>query len=128
MENASKALLIAGSVLIVILLIGVGMLIYSRATGVIDTAATSMNAQEIQAFNSQFTPYEGNQKGSSIRSLISKVIASNASYDDSRKVSINGSSDADTLSNYSKEINTAKSYTVSFTGFNNGMITGIAIE
>ena len=80
MENASKALLIAGAVLIVILLIGIGMLIYSRSTGVIDTAASTMNTQEIQAFNSQFTPYEGEQKGSSVRALISTVIANNGTY------------------------------------------------
>lgn len=82
MENASKALLIAGAVLIVILLIGIGMLIYSKATGVVDTAASSMNTQEIQMFNSQFTPYEGMQKGASVKSLISTIIANNATYKD----------------------------------------------
>ena len=38
MENASKALLIAGSVLIVILIIGVGMLVYSSMQGKIGRA------------------------------------------------------------------------------------------
>lgn len=128
MENASKALLIAGSVLIVLLLIGVGMLIYSRATGVIDTAASTMNSQEIQAFNSQFTPFEGTQKGSSIRSLISKVIASNATYTDARTVKVNGKYSAQDLSNISKDINTLKSYTVTFTNYNNGTVTEITVE
>ena len=129
MENASRALLIAGSVLIVLLLIGLGMLIYSRATGVINTAATTMNAQEILAFNSQFTPYEGTQKGSSIRSLISKVIASNAIYTDTRKVIINNDLDTNQeLSDYSKNINTANNYKVTFTEYKNGIITGITIS
>ena len=125
MENASKALLIAGSVLIVLLLIGVGMLIYSRATGVIDTAASTMNSQEIQAFNSQFTPYEGNQKGASIRSLISKVIANNATYKESenRQVYIiygEETKDATNLSKISAAMNTGKTYKVTFTEYNDG--------
>lgn len=91
MENASKALLIAGAVLIVILLIGIGMLIYSKSTGVIDTAASSMNSYEIQSFNSQFTPYEGMQRGSSVKSLISTIIANNATYksDTNKQIYIN---------------------------------------
>jgi len=80
MENASKALLIAGAVLIVILLIGIGMLIYSRSTGVVQTASDSMSSQEIQAFNSQFELYRGEQKGSAVKRLIATVIASNANY------------------------------------------------
>ncbi len=128
MENASKALLIAGSVLIAILLIGVGMLIYSRATGLVDTASSAMNSQEILAFNNQFASFEGTQKGSSVRSLISKVIASNATYKGSREVAINGEKIADNLSNYSKTINTAKDYKVTFTGYDNGLITLITIE
>lgn len=80
MENASKALLIAGAVLIVILLIGIGMLIYSKSTGVIDTAASSMNSYEIQMFNSQFTAYEGEQKNGSVKSLIQAIAANNATY------------------------------------------------
>jgi len=80
MENASKALLIAGAVLIVILLIGIGMLIYSKSTGVVQTASESMSAQEIQAFNSKFTIYEGTQKGSAVKRLLATVIAHNANY------------------------------------------------
>ena len=80
MENASKALLIAGAVLIVILLIGIGMLIYSKSTRIVDTAASIMNTQELQSYNSNFTIYEGIQKGPSVKSLISTVIANNANY------------------------------------------------
>ena len=36
MENATKALMIAGAVLIAILIIGVGMMIYNSAQGSID--------------------------------------------------------------------------------------------
>ena len=87
MENASKALLIAGAVLIVILLIGIGMLIYSKSTGIVDTAASTMNTQEVQMFNSQFTAYEGEQDVSSVKSLIQAIIANNATHEgDTNKV------------------------------------------
>ena len=42
MENASKALLIAGAILICILLIAIGMYIYNSAQGTIKTAAGQM--------------------------------------------------------------------------------------
>jgi len=125
MENTSKALLIAGSVLIVLLLIGVGMLIYSRATGVVGTATTTMNSQEILAFNNQFTQYEGIQKGSTVRSLISKVIASNATYKDTRLVKVNGKDQASELSEESKVINTGKTYKVTLVYDNNGIVNEI---
>jgi len=36
MENASKALIIAGAILLSILLIGLGMMVYSKAKGTLD--------------------------------------------------------------------------------------------
>ena len=74
MENATKALLIAGAVLIVILLIGVGMLIFNSST------------QPVQTFNAQFENYAGVQNGTSVKTLLSNVISSNAVYDN--KVSV----------------------------------------
>lgn len=144
MENASKALLIAGAVLIVILLIGIGMLIYSKSTGVIDTAASTMNTQEIQSFNSQFTPYEGSQKGSSVRAMLSTVIANNGTYASEASkivgvsfegaVSISGLSnhtnytDSSNLSKISSSLNTADTYKITFVEHNNGLIKTISIS
>ena len=83
MENASKALLIAGAILIVILLIGVGMMVYQGATGTIDGAIASMNQQEKQIFNQQFSDYEGtNKKGTQIRALIQAAMNNNAENKD----------------------------------------------
>lgn len=59
MENASKALLIAGAILLVIALIAIGMMILGQGNQVVDEAAGSMDALAIQAFNSQFTAYAG---------------------------------------------------------------------
>ena len=78
MENASKALIIAGAILIAILLISIGIILINSGRDVTSTGTAGMNSQKIQTFNSQFTAYEGTRKGSEIKSLINTVNASNA--------------------------------------------------
>lgn len=46
MENASKALIIAGAILISILLISLGIIMYNSATGTTDKAADTSEAME----------------------------------------------------------------------------------
>ena len=58
MENASKALIIAGAILLAILIIGLGVFIYRQAAGVIDTGA--MDQLAVNQFNAQFEPYLNN--------------------------------------------------------------------
>lgn len=82
MENASKALLIAGAILIVILLIAVGMMVYRGAQGSINKAIGQMSSTEKDIHNSQFEPYLGtNKSGSELRTLYSKVITNNSEDD-----------------------------------------------
>ncbi len=79
MENASKALLIAGAILIVILLIGVGMMVYQGAMGTVNEGISSMNQQEKQAYNEKFERYAGTtKKGSDVRALIQDVMSNNS--------------------------------------------------
>ena len=82
MENASKALLIAGAILIVIVLISIGMLIVNSTNDVTEQASSTATSQAIQTFNSQFTQYEGTQKGSTVKNLYQSVQASNAANAD----------------------------------------------
>ena len=72
MENASKALIIAGAILLSILIIAIGMYIYNSSTNSIYSAADQISAQDQEAFNSQWTSYEENQPGSSVKSMISR--------------------------------------------------------
>ena len=53
MENASKALIIAGAILLAILIISLGILIYNQASGVVNNNA--MSEVETQNFNQKFT-------------------------------------------------------------------------
>lgn len=55
MENASKALIIAGAVLIGILIISMGVLLATTLQKTAKTHYTSMSTNEIQKFNSEIT-------------------------------------------------------------------------
>lgn len=76
MENASKALIIAGAILLSILIISLGIMIFNQAQDTINNSG--MSKAEISSFNSQFTKYEGIQTGSNVKSLIQEVNTSNA--------------------------------------------------
>ena len=75
MENASKALIIAGAILLSILIIAIGMYIYNSSTNSIYSAADQISSQEQQSFNSQWESYEESQPGSSVRTMIAKLIS-----------------------------------------------------
>lgn len=82
MENASKALIIAGAILISILLISVGILIMNSTDGMQDSMQSSMSQQEIEAFNSPFLTYEStSQTATNVKALLGKIAASNTTHD-----------------------------------------------
>lgn len=82
MENASKALIIAGAILLSILIIAIGMFIYTSSQSTISDSMTQMSTQEIEAFNSQFTIYGGNQTGAKLKSMVGTLIANANTYRD----------------------------------------------
>ena len=87
MENASKALLIAASVLIVILLIGVGMVIFNSIGSTTDQVGSQAESMAIQTFNAQFTQYEGNSvSASTVKQLINKINTSNTTSSNQIKI------------------------------------------
>ena len=55
MENASKALIIAGAILLAILIIGLGIYIYNQASNSISD--TGMDKIAVRQFNGKFEPY-----------------------------------------------------------------------
>lgn len=78
MENATKALLIAGSILIVIIIIGFGVAIVNQGDSLTQRGSETLNEMEIQAFNAKFTIYEGKQNASSVKALLEKIDNSNS--------------------------------------------------
>lgn len=91
MENASKALIIAGAILIAILLISVGIILVNAGKDVTETGTAGMASQKIQSFNAQFTAYEGTKKGSEIRGIFNTVNASNATDEEHQVIFEEGS-------------------------------------
>lgn len=113
MENASKALIIAGSVLIAILVISLGLLIFKSTSGTTDQTQELEKTLEVQQFNSQFLKYCGDSvKGSQVRTLCEVIIAHNANSENSKKVKIFGTDDVNTISKKRNEIKTNQNYSV----------------
>ena len=82
MENASKALIIAGAVLLSILIVGIGMAIFNGTRGTTDQALVQMTTQERDMFNAQFNRYEGKTTiGSNVRALCETINSNNVAYE-----------------------------------------------
>lgn len=122
MENASKALLIAGAILLAILIISLGLMAYQQAKN--SVGSSNLSKTEIETFNSQWENYLGNNKtASEVRSLFSAVIAHNATEDNlgtGRKVKI-GTSEPSSIPT---DIDFSKTYKVEAT-YDKGLITTI---
>lgn len=110
MENASKALLIAGAILIVILLISLGIYIYSQAQQQID--AVNMDEQQVLAFNNKFAPYFGSDMtGSQVNALLQQIQASNSQAENMGYEEITFKSGS-TITSTTGRAETGKTYTV----------------
>lgn len=82
MENASKALLIAASILVVIILIALGMKTLNATKDTQDSVETTMEGTEMASFNNKFTSYFGNNKSAAqAKALASVVVSNNATTD-----------------------------------------------
>ena len=88
MENASKALIIAGAILLAILLISLGIMIFNQAQ---DTVTNSgMTEAELTSFNNKFLKYEGYAvKGTMVKSMMQEVKAANQNASDGVKITVN---------------------------------------
>lgn len=141
MENASKALIIAGAILLSILIIGIGVFIYNQAAGTIKKA--NLSSQEISQYNSEFTAYEGeNISGTQAMALCDLVKQHNLANqtDLSKQIEVvsQAATDKDsdsfnatqtaTATNVKKSLRSGYTYTISF-GYDSktGFVTQIGI-
>ena len=133
MENASKALIIAGAILLSILIISLGIMVYNNAKNTVGNA--SLNKQEIEGFNSEWLAYEGtNKTASEVKSMIQAVNASNSAENrnqSNRFITLTTGGTASTTAATTMPASTAtstvsnnKTYTVTL-GYNNGYVVGI---
>ena len=79
MENASKALLIAGGILIVLLLLSFAILTLSSTSGLSDQRKNIHMTQEAISSNSRFSSYFGKKiSGTDVISFLQLVIVNNS--------------------------------------------------
>jgi len=75
MENASKALLIAGGVLLAILILTVMVISYNNIVAYYNADKDMTKAEQVAKFNSEYTQFERDDvRGSDLLSLVNKVV------------------------------------------------------
>lgn len=75
MENASKALVMAGGVLIALMILGALILMFNNLSSYQETDTETTRSAQITEFNNQFETYNRtNIRGSELYSLLNKVI------------------------------------------------------
>jgi len=92
MDNASKALVMAGAILIAVMLISLGVLLYNRATDVATSSLDSVNAVKNNADNQMYAQYLGAGKSKSQAcSLLDLVMANNSNSENLILITTSGS-------------------------------------
>lgn len=80
MENASKALMFAGTILITLMVISAVVFMYRDLTSVKRQESENQKVEEISEFNKSFESYEKDLKGAQIFSLANKITDYNNKY------------------------------------------------
>jgi len=126
MENASKALIIAGAILLSILIISLGIIIYRQAAGVVD--GNQMEELEMQTFNAKFTQYTGTKvKATVVRNMFDLVTASNVNA--SEKITVYKKESTGETAMTAADVEDGKTYKVTVTDSNsNGYVDKIVVE
>ena len=126
MENASKALMIAAAILIVLLLISFAVLIINKVNP-LSILGNKPDAWAIESFNNQFTPYETMEgqtiTGQQVRALVEAVRGSNITNTDHeiKWVDANGSETSEPTPNVNSR------YTTKMDRDNDGYINKIKV-
>ncbi len=82
MENASKALMIAGGVLIAVIIITLLVYMFSSMSNIFKSEDEIKKVEEIEAYNKEYESYNKKLlRGADIISLLNKAISNNKKYD-----------------------------------------------
>lgn len=115
MENASKALIIAGAILVSIMIIGLGVVILNNVRSTITNQ--NLHSEEAQANNEKFTSvFNQNMSAAEVKNLINQIRVNNITAENDRDglgkiyIILNGSEQPATAA--SKAIKNGKRYEV----------------
>ncbi len=127
MENASKALIIAGAILLAILIIGLGVFIYNQAANTVSD--TGMDQIAVRQFNAQFEPYiMNNASGATAMALYDTVNAYNATVSRDQKINLYYDSGADIIKDRERFPEVEEARTMSFKGFEGVEVVKLAAK
>lgn len=132
MENASKALIIAGSILVSILLISIGVFIINSISGTQSSMEDTMGTQAIETFNSVYTAYVGSQSGSNVRSLLNKIATNNSKTPVTHLINVTTGggtevNDPGEISKLAAQIVSTQTYTITIAKYVSGYVGTIDI-
>ena len=133
MENASKALIIAGGVLIALIIISMFIAMFNNISNIQKEQEDQIKVEQITAFNAEFEAY--NKKvmyGADVITLINKVAENNRKYsmNNDYKITVNlDGTDVDSASHLIEEGKEKTVFTCVKTEYNNtGRICKIEIK
>ena len=134
MENASKALIIAGAILLSILIISLGIMVYNNAKSTVSDA--NLSSEQAQTYNSKFTIYSGADiPAANVNSLVAAVNANNATNDNKITITVGrltntptGTTTADANNQYNFTVQATQKYTVTYTLGATGLVSAITIN
>lgn len=135
MENASKALIIAGSIILAIMIISLSVFLFNKFKDSTENSV-NMTEAEINAFNSKITPYFGDAvQGSKVNSLLQYCLSVNMSAqnsgDTNKCLTVKDNSGTvmigPTSTSYTRVSTGNNYYSIKCTNYNKGMINEITI-
>ena len=137
MENASKALIIAGAILLAILIIALGVYIFNQARSA--TNMDDLSNQQVEAHNATFQNYEGTINGTQAKALIDAIRNNNQRMPTLGQITVDGVSGTGLKDNakLATEKNTyqpTSQYEVKITGYQTqdgqykGYVTAMTVE
>lgn len=80
MENASKALIIAGAILIVLVIISISIVFFNSTKRNVEETTDKTRAELINIFNSEFRIYDGKQNAANVIEILVKVKTFNSTH------------------------------------------------
>ncbi len=86
MDNASKALVMAGAILIAVMLISLGVLLFNQTTDMTSGMTSQVDTMALAGYNKNYENYAGmNKSASEVRALLGRVRAHNNNIDERTK-------------------------------------------
>lgn len=132
MDNASKALIMAGAILIAVALVSLGVYLYQSAANSVTDSSAWMDSAQVETQNAKFEKYQGSHvKGPEVKALIRAVGTFNANEIWPEAISFAGSVVSGTgASTQANAIEDRSYYTVTMTQYDTdyGYLEQITIE